>query len=110
MLGHRRDHRLSGVVEDRLGKVVGVQERQVVAAGEARDPRQLLVLGDVCGCPLSPGGGQLGEAAVSLLRPGGDRGNLPEAHRLNDCRLASMSGDEARVELPSAGRDLLRAL
>jgi hypothetical protein len=53
VLGHRRDHRLSGVVEDRLGKVVGVQERQVVAAGEARDPRQLLVLGDVCGCPLS---------------------------------------------------------
>jgi hypothetical protein len=110
VFGHRRDHRLSGIVEDWLGQVAVVQERQVVAARKARDPRQLLVLGHVIGCSLSPGGGELGEAAVSLLRPGGDRGDLPEMHPFDDGRLASMSGDEARVELASARRDLLRAL
>ncbi len=44
VLGHGRDYSLSGVVEDRLGKVVGAQQRQIVAAFEARDPGQLLVL------------------------------------------------------------------
>ena len=101
VLGHGRDHRLSGIVEDRLGEVAGVQQRQVVAAGKARDPGQLFVLGYVTGCPLSPSGGQLGEAAMGLLGPGGDRGNLPETHRLDDGRAASMGINEARVELVS---------
>jgi hypothetical protein len=39
VLGDGRDHYLSSVVEDRLGQVAVVQERQVVAAGEARDAR-----------------------------------------------------------------------
>ncbi len=84
-----------------------MQERQVVAAGKARDPGQLLILWHVTGCPFSPVGGELGEAAVGLLGPGGDGGNLPETHALDDGRTASMSGDEARVELASARRDLL---
>src|SRR5208283_2510898 len=70
----------------------------------------LLVLGDVCGRPLSPGVRQLGETAVGLLRPGGDRGNLPEMHAFNDGWPASMSGDKVRVELLAARRDLLGAL
>ena len=110
VLGHGRDHSLSSVAKDRLGQVVGMQQRQIVAAGKARDPGQLFVLRDVTGCPLSPGGGQLAEAAVGLLGPGGDRGNLPETHRLDDGRAASMGFNEARVELLSVRGDLLCAL
>ena len=47
---------------------------------------------------------------MGLLRPGGDGGNLPETHAFDDGWLASMGGDKARVELVSAGRDLLCAL
>ena len=38
------------------------QQRQVVAAREARDPGKLIILCDVSGGSVSPGAGQLGEA------------------------------------------------
>ena len=109
--GHRLDRHAGGVGQDLIGQVAGVQERQVVAIRQSRDPGDLVVA-DVALGPPAPAPGHLGQAVVLLGRPGLERRPAPQLEDLHTGRLAAIRGDElANQELscaprwrPSAGR------
>jgi hypothetical protein len=73
VLRHRCDDTVSGIGEDRLAKVIVAKQWQVVSVLQARDPGDLLVLRDVARRPFAPSFGELGQAVLGLVRPGGDR-------------------------------------
>ncbi len=83
VLGDGGDDRLGGVGEDRLAEVIAVKQRQVVSVLQARDPGDLLVLRDVACRPFAPSFGELGEAVLGLVRPGGDRRDGVQFHVLD---------------------------
>ena len=97
-LGDRRHDRPGGVGEDRLTEVVAAQERQVVAVLQARDPGDLLVLFDVVRGPVAPLIGELGEAVLCLVGPGGDRRHGGQFHVLDGGGASPVGGFELGPE------------
>ena len=98
VLGDSCDDRLGGIGEDRLAEVLAVKKRQVVSVLEARDPGDLLVLFDVTRGPFPPVIGELGEAVLGLVRPGGDRRHGVQFHVLDGRGASPMGGFELGPE------------
>jgi hypothetical protein len=98
VLGDGCDDRLGGVGEDPLGKVIAAKERQVVSVLEARDPGDLLVLSDVTCGPFAPTFGELGEAVLCFVRPGGDRRHGVQSHVLDGGRASPVGRFELGLE------------
>jgi hypothetical protein len=94
VLGHGGDDGSGGVGEDRLAEVTRTQQGEIVATGKTPHPCRLFLDSHVGSGPLSPGARQLGEARMGLLRPGGDRGHLVQAHVLDRCGAAPVGGGE----------------
>ena len=110
-LGDLGQHGPGGVGQDGLAQVVGAQQGQVVAPGQAGHPGRLERSRYMPVGPLPPPLGQLGQAGVGLGRAGGDGGHLVEAHVLDGGGLPAVGGHEVR---PAArrrcGRDLVGPL
>ena len=91
-------------------EVVGAQQGQVVAPGQAGHPGRLERSWYVTVGPLPPPLGQLGQAGVGLGRAGGDSSHLVQAHVLDRGGLPAVGGGELGPQLGRVSGDLAGAL
>ncbi len=105
-LRHGGHDRPGGVAEDGIGEVGEAEEGQVIALPQAHHEGHLGILRHVRGSSSAPLLGELGEAEVALLRPGGDRGHLVKAHVLHRRGAAPVGGAELLGEACALCLDL----
>ena len=103
-------HGPGGVGQDRFPQVVGAQQGQVVAPGQAGHPGRLERSWYVPDGPHPPRLGEFLEAGVGLGRAGGDSSYLVQAHVLDGGGLSAMGGGELCPQLGGVGGDLAGAL
>ena len=103
-------HGPGGVGQDGLAQVVGGQQGQVVAPGQAGHPGRLERSWYMPVGSLPPPLGQFLEAGVGLGRAGGQGGHLVQAHVLDGGGLPAVGGGELGPQLGGVGGDLAGAL